>query len=232
VRRYEQLDKRKLDDTGDLKFMYYIKEAVIFPDVYIQSMLETITSYVQNFLKKSYNAKQITELLTRIFLKDKILFVLQSNIEAEGEVLNRSGFKQKTGYFLMFCNPNITNIQKDKESYKSFCYEFMDLIGHEMIHRIQYINSKEQWIVKLQNTKNPKKYLFDPHEIMAYAWQIIQYFKLQNYTNKQIKEILSSTNNEKLNCRTLKAYHYFFDKDSDVIKRLYKYMYQYLDEEI
>ncbi len=232
MKRYEQLDKRKLDDTGDLKFMYYVREAVIFPDIYIKDMLGTLTNHIQLFLKKSYTDKEIIKLLIKIFLKDKILFILQPRIAVHGEVLNRGGFKQQSGYFIIFCNFDITNIQKDKESYKSFCYEFMDLIGHEMIHRIQYINSKEQWIVKLQNTKDPKKYLFDPHEIMAYAWQIVQYFKLQNYTNKQIKEILSSTNNEKLNCRTLKAYHYFFDKDSDVIKRLYKYMYQYLDEEI
>jgi len=76
------------------------------------------------------------------------------------------------------------------------------------------------------------KYLNLPQEIMAHAWKIVNNFRLNGIKDENIKRLLATHNEIKLNLggQILKDYHLFFPiKSGDTLKNLYKYMYFYLE---
>lgn len=75
------------------------------------------------------------------------------------------------------------------------------------------------------------KYLNLPQEIMAHAWKIVNNFRLNGISDEHIKRLLATHNEIKLKLggQILQDYHFFFPpKSGDTLKKLYKYMYSYL----
>lgn len=119
-------------------------------------------------------------------------------------------------------------------TYKSQFKNKPQLYLKNNIYEEQYIKSHN---VKLRAEVHSKhyddqiKYLSDKQEIMARAWEIIELFKLRNYSIEEIKNILKNGDIRlKYTVHPLRVYHDWFDKDSSVIKLLYKYMYGYLEK--
>ena len=85
--------------------------------------------------------------------------------------------------------------------------------------------------------KVPAEYYAGKYEIMAYAYTIIQDLKLLgNYADEEILQSLRSNKAKDLirigdYSYTFRMYTKLFDLDSDVVTKLYKYIFQYLTED-
>ena len=75
---------------------------------------------------------------------------------------------------------------------------------------------------------NQIDYYADKDEIMAYAWTIYDQLKSQNLTHSKIIEIIQNNIDVSELCPVLQKYRRLFSVNSSVLKRLYKYVYEYV----
>ena len=109
--------------------------------------------------------------------------------------------------------------------------QILNMLGHELIHREQYLKIEDDKLREkiFKSNLDPKTYLSKKYELMSYAWQIIEFFKLTGKTDEEIKKILQHNSMLKFSFSpVLLFYHETFKNNPDVLKRLYKYMYEYL----
>ena len=126
----------------------------------------------------------------------------------------------------------IIKIQQNELFANEFRKWFLFVLKHELIHRGQNLAVKDTKLlarVMVKEFGNEKEYLSDKQEIMARAWETIELFKFQGFTKKRIAHILV---NEIYNSENgvLQAYIKTFDKNSNVYKLFFKYLYLYLEE--
>lgn len=158
----------------------------------------------------------------RKFKDDKILF----------EYAKGDGILQKARY-----NVNTSDIHLiyDEDSYDIFLDFFKEMLGHELIHRLQYLKDKAKIVKSYKDISKEEdliKYLSDKKEIMSHAWQTIQAFKMCGLSNKDIFNYINGSiklsSHILLNNIIYRMYKKYFTKDSKVFKQYYKYMYEYL----
>ena len=219
---------------------FKITEAIINPNLYLDQIEKDLND-LSFFKFKNVSLKNISFKLNIIFRKSKIQFIPQSNINDDPYEPNikfgiNSGatISNKTNDIGIFINENIVRSLQNKEAYPFFVKWLLFVLKHELVHRGQHLKVKD---AKLRNEvfqKSPKdrrEYLSDKQEIMARAWEIIELFKLFNYQQDKIREILKSKELEKYQNFTLRVYHDEFTMKDWQLKLLYKYMYMYLEED-
>jgi hypothetical protein len=153
----------------------------------------------------------------------------------------QGGFNEKTST-IRILTPLSTISTKN---YLQFVENFGSFVIHELIHRYQFnkgkysevreklFNIKKQkaldYITQPQNSEKARNYFSDKYELMSYAWQIVESFRIKGMDNPSIQKILQQDSQIKFEYggQILIDYHNLFHKDSKVLKRLYKYMYEY-----
>jgi len=228
--------KRKF--TND--FMGYtlpLIEMVQRPENYINILIEKI----KNFYEKNefLNLNDLIVSINSYFINEKIEFIEREKSSKFDSGLFSAGYKPKTDTIILFYTTDISNAFKiknkkhDYTDFKWFLDDFIDFIGHEIIHRMQSVNDKVNNIKAMSN-ENEKLHYSQPKEIMAYVWLIVQTFKMNGKDNDYIKFVLSNKRDDH-NIKIInyipafKKYYNLFDKDSNVMKLLYKYIYQYIN---
>jgi len=121
-----------------------------------------------------------------------------------------------------------------RETFPKFLEELNKSLGHELIHRAQVLKAKEDTLltaIPLDINKR-RKYLAFKHEIMSYAWEIVETMSLKDQSPRSILKMLATNSTTKLNVggAVLQEYHALFEDGNNVLKRLYRYMYDYAQE--
>jgi len=233
VRRY-----KRFENTEIMGYTLPMVEMVLHPDSYVNILTEKII----NFYNKNEfnNLKDLIDSLNSYFIIEKIEFIKGKKLLKFDSGIDSGGYNPKNNKIIFFYTEDIINafkfknIKNDYEDFKWFLEDFKDYLGHETIHRMQSIEDKVKYI-KAMSGENEKLHYSQPKEIMAYAWLIVQTFKMNGKDEDYIKFILSGKrdlNNVKVinYIPAFKKYYNLFDKDSKVMKLLYKYIYLYMDK--
>lgn len=192
--------------------------------------------------------KKIVGLLTKAFIDDGVFIGYNHNDmsgnEDEDEVGLNGGFTamgEKAPIMVIYLNKNLWQAVSTPNNWRYFVNRFADIIGHEQVHRAQYARAKSDGrhmqLVKHFQSPNPGKtpedkimaYMSDKHEIMAWATTAFLELIGRGYTNE---EILTVIKNPFKHLRALErsnsmmTYMDNFDKNSPVLKRFFKVMYQ------
>lgn len=219
---------------------FKITEAIINPIIYLNQINKDLKD-LSYFKFKNTSLKNIALKLNIIFRKSKIQFIPQSFIVDDPHepgvqfgINSSATLSNKNNTIGVFINSNIIKSLQDKDQYQYFIKWLLFNLKHELVHRGQHLKVKD---IKIANEifkksyKGQLEYLSDKQEIMARAWEIIELFKLLNYTNDNIRKMIQSKDLEKNQNFTLRTYHTLFKIDDWQLKLLYKYMYLYLEEE-
>jgi hypothetical protein len=236
IKRYQQFF-----DVDSIRFLgptHNMFEMVQRPENYYTIIKEKIEVFRNRNIFESLDDLIIS--LNSYFIDEKIIFISSKTKMKFDSGLTSAGYNPKTNELYLFYNSDISNAfkmenkEQDIYDYKWFLEDLEGFIGHEIIHRMQYFKDKIK-DVGVMSKENRKKYLAKPKEIMAYAWQIVQTFKLNGKDDDFIKFVLGSKrdleNVKIINFIPMLAEYYnTFDKDSNTMKLLYKYIYQYVDK--
>lgn len=221
----------------------YINEANVFPEEYlkdIEKKIDNLQLYKINNNKKNV-VKIICDKLNQKFILNNIKFIYQTQIDNNAYedyikygINSGATLPDRKAKIDVFINPLIVGIIDNIKFEEEFKKHLLFILKHELIHRGQHLrvhNVKLRAEVHNKEYENQIKYLSDKQEIMARAWEIVELFKLRNYSIEEIKNILKSNDIRlKYTVHPLRVYLDWFDKDSNVIKLLYKYMYGYLEK--
>ena len=213
----------------------YLHEAVI--DISIEK--ENIKKICKKIKNKIYEVNDFNELksvLESSFNEYKVTFLFSDS--NENDFIKAGGFNVSEMRIFIFFHPSLekTIDEKNEEDYELFCNQLTTILGHEIIHRFQALKIEYEELRKKifkKSKTEAKKYLSNKHEVMAYAWQIINSFKIYGLDYKEIRHILSlgdSSTKFILGGQIFSDYHDLFSMKDDTLKLLYKYMYLYLSE--
>jgi len=228
MKRYKQFEKFS---------EFYLLEYIIKPEEYINSIEDKINSSYRKAFTKDRELGRICRELTNIFTSNRIVFIPEKTIALGNEEFTFYGINKgstlpdKKGTIGIFCNYNILDCVNNRNFFNGFKKWFLFVCKHELVHRgqaLQIEDAKLRASVLKKDFDDQIQYLSDKQEIMARAWEIVELFRFQNYSDKQILNLLKKDSIEKFQVRTLKVYHEYFDMSDSVMKLLYKYMYWYL----
>ncbi len=104
------------------------------------------------------------------------------------------------------------------------------MLNHELIHREQLKKVNWSTYKHKQSFDNKKEYYRNDHEVMAYARTIIDELTNKLYSTDKVLDFLQRPKSDISSY--FDEYMSVFSKDNKTIKRLYKYMYEYLVNEI
>lgn len=180
-------------------FEQLLNESIIKPLDYFEPIKEKCKEII-NISSKETNLKFLCLKLTFLLRKYRIKFEpFESNGDprdflAEYGFIKGGTLSDKYGSIILTCNSNLLKIFDDKEGLKNFYTAFYTILKHELIHRQQYLNIRDKKIRnRISKSKDPNdiyKYMNDKYEIMAYAWQAIEYYRLLGGDTNQILAIL------------------------------------------
>lgn len=224
-------------DTKDGLFFY---EAVIKINVEMARFSEILDG-IQNDLMNTKNIDDFINILNTAFEKDKIKFWFSRD---ESNVYTKTGgFDVKSLYVFVFIFKKLERLQRYKSSkdYDIFCEEVLSRLGHELIHRHEALKIEyEELRRKLFKGFKPvtqndwRKYFANKHELMSYAWQIVNNYRMHGMTDNVIRKILGLTDSNsntkfELGGQVFRDYYTVFKINEEPLKLLHKYMYMYLD---
>jgi len=210
------------------------REGVLRPEKYLSLLVEKLQKLKKLFLNKKYSNDSICKSLTNYFKNEKIVFIYDETANSS-EGLTKGGYNIDTNEIILKCDSGLNFILKDV--YDIFETDFYEMVGHELIHRLQYLNSTKNTFKKY-NTLDEKQILFylsDKKEIMSYAWQTIEIFKMLRLNKKVILQIIKNPEAKENNYFVIRndiffLYRKYFDSNSVIYKLFVKYIYMYLDE--
>lgn len=219
MKRYKPLNFHGIYDNFSL-----LSEAVIKVEAY-DKLLNSFFKKCESSIKgKNISLESIVKTLNKEFSFLKIIFQVDSKLkEEEG---GTDDDKYNTIYIFLIPKSNLSFYEYE-DKYINF---LISIIHHELIHRNQAIRMKDQEIISYifgQETEDIKEYLQKKDEIMSFAFMIIEDSRAHGWSDDKILKYLKSYVNPS---RIFNSYLDIFDKDSDVIKTLVKYMYQYLQK--
>lgn len=222
MKRYNQLSEAVQRPENYLQLIYETLEKN--KNKIINSNLDSVIDFCNkfNFILKKFKIKLNQDLSNK---KSRYL-----GLTEDAEML----FDRKNT-IIVYCNNDILSI-KDKKNYYIFITGFLDIVGHEIVHRLQINRIKEKEILNILSTKeieNQKEFLSNKQEMMAYAWQIIQEFRALNYNDNEILKVIKADWKYTMSALLPRIYFIYlnvfqFNKENKVLKRLHKYMYEYL----
>ncbi len=207
----------------------YIYEAVIDNSYELNSILEIFHINKPLLLNNINDFNNFSNTIQDLLDKHKIKFIY-SGEASDKSFISLASYNDTSDTIILFYSKKITGL--NSSNYKIFLKEIQTLLGHELIHREQSIRNKQKETWEKNNTQDIEKYLKDKREIMAYAWQFINTFRMSSISDENIKKILRTDSQIKFDIggNLFKKYHILFNIDNPVLKRLYKYMYQYLEK--
>ena len=220
-------------------FNLYLDEAIINVQEYFIPIEKKCKEFSKLFTKDKGFEHTCTK-LSLLLKKYKIKFVYEDYTMNTGDFLSANGFNfgevinDKSFTIIMHCNSNINSIFYN---YPSFIKAFFSVLRHELIHRIQYMKIEYKTLQKVIDRKEPfddNIYLNDAHEIMAFAWQLVDYYRLMRLSKEQILKVLQKPyeylelqNNILSGFIRANRKGVVTDKS---LKLLYKYAYEYAKE--
>lgn len=224
-----------------------LNEAVIIHNEYLKKIKKKIlgNTFKKIVLKSEY-LQEISRMLTSFFSWNHIDFDFENKIVNSKDRIVPFGFndagvisdKYNTIYIVL--NPNILKIKE--EMYTDFVKIFIYLLKHELIHRAQKLHLKsteeKQKVYDTRRDASDTVYFSNKYEIMARAFTIVEECRLfGNMTDEEIIDLskLSKkyTDYQLVNISySLWKYRGMFNKNSDTMKLLYKYIVEYVEKSI
>ena len=210
-----------------VNLMIDLDEAVIRVDLYTRLLYNLFNQCKSKIKNNNFTVEEICNRLNKQFIKLKIQFIENgiktpygiTGAHTDADTYNTITVKLNTG-----CLPHF-KLYED-----SYVDNLIDYIEHELVHREQAIRMKSQEIIEQEFLKDrglPEDELANMHELMAYAFFIIEESRMGGWDDIKIIKNLKQF---KSNSRIFNEYLKYFDADSDTMKTLVKYMYQYLDQ--
>lgn len=218
-------------------------EAVIKPEIEKKEIFKKLSMIkVDNPINFNDLQYMINALLAKY--KIKVVFTAVPEKGKPNQFSFTGGYNEGSDNITIITNLNLFSYF----SYTQFVQEFTSFVLHEIIHRYQFNRIQyEEVRKKLANEKSKrsrdvlshpgnveklKKYLSDKYEVMSYAWQIVDAFRIKGMEDTKIKSILKQNGFIKYEYggQPLEDYHTVFDISDPVLKRLYKYMHEYLED--
>lgn len=205
-------------------------EAVLIPKQEVSEIIQLLVKNKKELFVNKNKEEKLCYQLDKILQKYKISFSYDS--DNRNDVFFSKGFHEQTNNFIyMICSTRIDLINENDKYFYDFLKEFNALIGHELVHRMQFIQRRHKIILNTSDQENIKEQLRGNQEIMAYAWQAIEELR---YRFGKDKEILEHIKKYDLmffrHSAILSAYYSLFEKDDPILKKFYKYMYLYLED--
>lgn len=236
--------KRKFEDnekefTRSIRGSASLVEAVYRPDKYVDILYNQMKDIIKtNFGKKfKYNEKLVLY-LSEQFKAFNIGFDYDGHSFNDGKKsgINAMVIGSKTLDIIIYCSPSIENLFVDITFQKLFLSSFKQLIGHELIHRSQFISVQnyhnQNNIVRFINSPKYQTevgYYADKSEIMSYAWQIIEELRFLGAYDKDILEYIKDTGKHpEYHCMIYEEIYLKYYRNTKVINQLIKYIYEYL----
>ena len=125
-----------------------------------------------------------------------------------------------------------------KKNFAEFALELSSTIEHELIHKSQYKNIPANIRQSVRSTPKDNKwseetyktYLSSSQELMAYANTIVRDFQKFGYELDEVLNILRRIHEYDTEDLPPKLVQYldYFKENPEVLKKLYRYMYDYL----
>lgn len=211
--------------------LFWMTEAAIRVDAYTDLLDNLFKGCKGRIKNNNLDVSEICVLLNKKFKTFKIVF---TPVDASSEYAGNYGVED------VYTNDDIFNsidvfLNVECEEYfnlydVSYISTLVDLLEHEIIHREQAVRMRSQEIIELEFAKGSGKgieYYSNIHELMAYAFSIVEELRMKGYTNIAILNNLSTYT---LDSPIFKKYLELFKPDSDVIKQLVKYIYSYVKD--
>ena len=218
-------------------------EAVIRSDRYVSVVINEFRKLLQEYDGKVFRYPvYLFDILNEKFKKYNFEFVEKYDVNNNdyqtgidmGEILPRN-LK-----IIFYCNSVLGDLFVNRDLQKGFLTKFDQILGHELIHRGQFLNVQGEHlraeIFKLKpedaignEYDKAMHYYSRKGEIMAYAWMVIEELRFNGYSANKILEIIHNnikTENESL---VLDQYRKLFTIEDIQLKRLYKYIYEYIE---
>ena len=215
-------------------------EAVIRSDRYVSIVINEFRKLLQeNNGKKFRFVYDACLFLTNTFSKYNFEFIEKYDTDNNYQSgIDKGATTPGNLKIIFFCNASLGDLFTNKELQKRFLIDFDEILGHELIHRGQFLNVQgnklRAEIFKLKpddsmgNDYNKEMHYYSRKgEIMAYAWMIIEELRFNGYTTDKILNIIKNnipTENESV---ILEQYRKLFTIDDVQLKRLYKYIMVY-----
>jgi len=224
MRRYVQLFQNDVYSADLL-------EAVFIPKKEVIAILELLNKNKSIIFKQKLQDYELCKYLSSILKSYKILFTYEKlEDDEENNFFLKGSYNHISDIISIPCLSKINYISEDNY-FNLFLKTFQLLIGHELVHRMEYIQrALEKLSNKIGKDKDPKKYLSDPDEIMAYAWQTVEELRYRFGDDQEILNLIKSDSPIKYRVSyALTIYKTNFSLDEKLLKLFYKYVYMYLD---
>lgn len=207
----------------------YIYEEVLENIIELENLELLLYKNSNYIIKNNHDFNDFTYKINNVLENHKIQFIYSSNAPIEKFIIQGT-YSRKEDMILLYYSSKIEKL--DESNYKEFVNNFKNQIGHELVHREQSIRVKQDEYWKRSQNKDDSQYLSDKREVMAYAWEFINTFRMSGISDKNIKRILQTDSNIKLSIGGIifQKYHKIFPKNGTILKLLYKYMYLYLED--
>jgi hypothetical protein len=201
-------------------------EGVIRPTVYLSNIK-------QHFIDMYDDTRNVFSLLNKAGNKYKIAFFLKQNPEYGDRIFIEGFFDTDSENIEIYCNLVVMReFVLNRESYVSLIYStgFSQIIGHEIIHRLQKAKrNMDKFRYGEINVDDINQYLSDPDEIMSFAWQIVEWYRIENLSDESTRKLIQNASGEERAKTPLYWYYKTFKNSRQVLNELYKYIYMYLD---
>lgn len=212
-----------------------LQEAVVKPEEYIKNIYNIIQKIPKYYKENFDNLKKFTYKLNFKFRKEKVIFEAEKGVRSGVNNFLDYGINEarcyldRFGTIIVYLNPNVFKISAEE-----FVKILTNIIKHELVHRGEFLrvnskNTKNKMMQKDHSTRI--KYLSDKHEIMAYAWSIVEEYKIIGFKRDKILNFFRNGTEDLNYSINYQMYRNTFEKDDPVMKLLYKYIYMYLEED-
>jgi hypothetical protein len=204
-------------------------EAVFVPKKEVEAILTILKNYKRVLLDSNLQDYDLCKYLSNLLKNYKILFVYE-NTDDENNFFSKGKYNHISDIISIPCLSKINYIVKDDNFFTLFLKTFQPLIGHELVHRMEYIQRALENLSNKRDNDKIKKYLSDHDEIMSYAWQSVEELRYRFGEDQEILKLVKSDSPIKYRVSyALTIYKVNFSLDDKVTKLLYKYIYLYLD---
>lgn len=193
-------------------------EAAIVPDTK-KHMDVFDNKHFNNMVKLCNSNDEFISLLNQVFKGSKIRFIYKPVRELDGST--------RDGIITVYVGDNVLSNFVNHNT--KFMNTLRVTLSHELVHREQ--QKRIDWSRYYHYKSDVKGNIDNKQEVMAYARTIVDRLLVVygDYKKKVIGFLQRPKNGV---VKEFDMYIDTFDKDSDVVKRLYKYMYEYVINEI
>jgi hypothetical protein len=202
-------------------------EAVYSPDNYINKNIVPLIKQLADIIYDSKNHKEIEKKLNKLFASFYITFTFTKEISAFG-IVGASTTNDRTQSITIYLSTNLIAL-RNTTAMKQFFLELKSKISHELIHRLQFIKANKDKLNLQKRITNEKEYMSDKHEIMAYAFNTVEYFRMIGLTDLDLISRLKKKDIMLNSCFFYQKYNEVFNMEDKELKLYFKYMYMYLD---